>query len=185
VITGFIRPEKNHVDITVHADAIHIGSLYSRSIEKIVSLGEAVATGGIPCEAVSDIERSLWAKMLFNCPLNSLGAIFGVPYGALGESEQAKQIMEMIVREIFLVTKAAGYSTYWDSPEEYLAKFYSDLIPLTAKHHSSTLQDLQAGKRTEIDALNGAIVELGKTHHVSVPGNEIVYWMVKFLEGQP
>ena len=184
VITGFIRSEKNHVDVTVHADAIHIGSLYSRSVEKIASLCETVAAGGIPCEALSDIEKDLWAKMLFNCPLNPLGAIFGVPYGALGESERSKQIMEMIIREIFLVMKAAGYSTYWDSPEAYLVKFYSDLIPLTAKHYSSTLQDLRAGKRTEIDALNGAIVELGKTHHVSVPANEIVYGMVKFLEGQ-
>jgi 2-dehydropantoate 2-reductase len=122
--------------------------------------------------------------MLFNCPLNSLGAIFGVPYGALGESEQAKQIMGMIVREIFLVMQAAGYSTYWDSPEEYLVKFYADLVPLTARHHSSTLQDLRAGKRTEIDALNGAIVELGHAHHVSVPANEIVYRMIKFLEAQ-
>jgi 2-dehydropantoate 2-reductase len=185
VITGFARPEKNHVDVTVHADAIHIGSLYSTNTEEVTPLCEAVTAGDIPCEAIPDIEKDLWAKMLFNCPLNAVGAVFGVSYGVLGEYEQTRHIMEMVVREIFQVMDAAGYSTYWRSPEEYLDKFYRDLIPLTARHYSSTLQDLRAGKRTEIDALNGAIIKLGQAHRIGVPANGILYSMIKYLESQP
>jgi 2-dehydropantoate 2-reductase len=185
VITGFTRPEENCVEVTVHADAIHVGSLYTTSTAEVTPLCEAIAAGDIPCEAVPDIEKDLWAKMLFNCPLNAVGAVFGVSYGALGEHEQTRHIMEMIVRETFQVMDAAGYATYWRSPEEYLHKFYRDLIPLTARHYSSTLQDLQAGKRTEIDALNGAIIKLGQAHRVSVPTNEVLYSMIKYLESQP
>lgn len=185
VITGFVRLDKNYVDVTVHADAIHVGSLFSDNVERIAPLCEAIAAGDIPCRAVREIARDLWAKLLFNCPLNSLGAIFGVPYGNLGQSRPLCKIMDTIIQEIFDVMWAAGYSTHWTSPEEYLVKFYGDLIPLTARHHSSTLQDLRARKRTEIDALNGAIVALGKKHHLAVPANEIVYNMIKFLEGCP
>lgn len=184
VITGFMRPKPNQVDITVHADAIHIGNLYSTDTAKVIPLCEAITKGDIPCNAVSEIAKDLWAKMLFNCPLNALGAIFGVPYGTLGECAESRKIMEMIIREVFAVIKAGGYSTYWHTPEEYITLFYKELIPRTAEHHASTLQDLQAGKRTEIDALNGAIVALGKKYGVAVPANEIVYHMIKFMETQ-
>jgi 2-dehydropantoate 2-reductase len=184
VITGFERPKPNQVDITVHADAIHIGSLYFTDTAKVIPLCEAIAQGDIPCTAVPEIQKDLWAKMLFNCPLNALGAIFGVPYGTLGERAETRKIMEMIVREVFLVMQAGDYSTYWDAPEAYITLFYNELIPRTAEHHASTLQDLQAGKRTEIDALNGAIVALGKKYGVTVLANEIVYNMIKFMETQ-
>jgi 2-dehydropantoate 2-reductase len=182
VITGFERPKPNQVDITVHADAIHIGNLYSTDTAKVIPLCEAIAQGDIPCTAVPEIEKDLWAKMLFNCPLNALGAIFGVAYGTLGEREETRKIMEMIIREVFLVMQAGDYATYWHAPEEYITLFYKELIPRTAQHHASTLQDLRAGKRTEIDALNGAIVALGKKHGVAVPANEIIYHMIKFME---
>jgi 2-dehydropantoate 2-reductase len=184
VITGFVRPRLNRVDITVHADAIHVGSLYTMDTRKLIPLCEAIAQGDIPCTAVSEIEKDLWAKMLFNCPLNALGAIFGVPYGTLGQNAETKRIMEMIIREVFLMMEAGEYSTYWHEPEEYITLFYKELIPRTAEHHASTLQDLRAGKRTEIDALNGAIVELGKKYGIAVPANAIVYHMIKFMETQ-
>jgi 2-dehydropantoate 2-reductase len=184
VITGFVRPQLNQVDITVHADAIHIGNLYSKDTAKIIPLCKAIAQGDIPCTTVSAIEKDLWAKMLFNCPLNALGAVFGVAYGTLGERAETRKIMEMIIQEVFLAMQAGGYSTYWHAPEEYITLFYQELIPRTAQHHASTLQDLQAGKRTEIDALNGAIVALGEKYGVAVPANAIVYHMIKFMETQ-
>jgi 2-dehydropantoate 2-reductase len=184
VITGFVRLEEHLVAVTVHADAIHIGNLYSGDVGKIATLCEAIAVGGIPCQGSPYIEKDLWAKMLFNCSLNALGAILGVPYGSLGRSEQTRQVMGMIVQEVFAVMQAAGYTTHWPSPTAYLEVFYNSLIPLTAEHFSSTLQDLRAGKRTEIDALNGAIMALGQAHGVPTPANQVVYHIIRYLEGQ-
>ena len=90
--------------------------------------------------------------------------------------------MNLIIDEIFMVMEAAGYRTHWDSARTYQTAFYGTLIPSTAEHFSSTLQDLQAGKRTEIDALNGAVVALGKAYGVAVPANELVCQLIKFLE---
>jgi 2-dehydropantoate 2-reductase len=84
VITGFCRPQKNQVEITVHADAIHIGSLFNENAADLVALSRSIADGGIPCKMTDEIGKDLWAKMLYNCALNPLGAIFDVPYGVRG-----------------------------------------------------------------------------------------------------
>ncbi|MBN2427591.1 MAG: 2-dehydropantoate 2-reductase [Deltaproteobacteria bacterium] len=182
IITGFIRPQPHQVDITVHADAIHIGSLFSADLNRIDPLCQAITSGGIPCEPTEYIAGDLWAKMLFNCPLNSVGAICGVSYGALQRSPWSRTTMERIIREIFQVMAAAGYGTFWNTPEAYIDFFYATLIPRTAEHFSSTLQDLQAAKKTEIDALNGAVVSLAHQHGLDAPVNETVYNLIKFLE---
>jgi 2-dehydropantoate 2-reductase len=184
VITGFNRPKPNHVEITVHVDAIRMGSIYNKNLDFLKSLCESISKGGIPCELSHRIIRDLWAKMLYNCALNPLGAIFNVPYGKLGESRHTSMIMNNIIKEIFLVMEKAGYKTEWNSAEEYLSVFFDSLIPATAKHEASTLQDIKAKKKTEIDALNGAVVKLGRRYGIDVSFNRMVYEMIKFKEEQ-
>jgi len=77
---------------------------------------------------------------------------------------------------------SADYQTHFQTPDAFLDVFYSTLVPDTAQHRSSTLQDIKAGKRTEIDALNGAVIELAKKLGIDVPYNSVVYNLVKFLE---
>ena len=182
VITGFFRPEKNAVTVTVHAEPIHVGSLFIPDVSPVVKLCQAIAEGGIPCEPTQAIEKDLWAKMLYNCALNPLGAVLGVPYGVLGKREEARAIMDSVVKEIFAVMGACGYRTHWTSPEGFLAAFYARLVPSTAAHESSMLQDMRAGRRTEIDALNGAVIRLAGLHDVPVPCNSLLFSLVKFIE---
>ena len=182
VITGFCRPQANRVEITAHVQPIHIGSLFGGDLSGIEELCRKIDQGGIPCGTEPDIARDLWAKMLFNCALNPLGAIFNVPYGALAEQENSRQIMDAVIHEVFRVIAAAGYSTHWTGAAEYLDAFYGTIVPLAAKHRSSTLQDIQAGKKTEIDALNGAVIRLGKEHGIAVPCNAMLYNMIRFME---
>ncbi|HUS72505.1 MAG TPA: 2-dehydropantoate 2-reductase [Sedimentisphaerales bacterium] len=184
VITGFSRPKNNEVAITVHADSIHIGSLFSSDLACIENLCQSIAKGGIPCEATTKIEKDLWAKMLYNCALNPLGAILDVPYGVLAENESTRIIMKGIVEEVFDVMKVAGCETHWQSPKDFLEVFYKKLVPDTAEHKSSTLQDILAKKTTEIDALNGAVITLAEKYGVRVPYNSAIYNIVKFIEAK-
>ena len=182
VITGFSRLKPNEVTITVHADAIHIGSLFHKDISGLHDLCKLITKGGIPCEVNESIEKDLWAKMLYNCALNGLGAILNVPYGMLGESEYTRNIMKGVVKEIYVVIEREGYRTWWETEEDYLETFYGKLLPPTAEHESSTLQDIKAKKSTEIEALNGAVIQLANKHRLSVPYNLFIYSMVKFIE---
>ncbi|MCP3986079.1 MAG: ketopantoate reductase family protein [bacterium] len=182
VITGFQRPEPHHVEITVHAEPIHIGSLYGEPSSLVSTLCAAIDRGGLPCEPTDRIARDLWAKLLYNGLLNPLGAIFEVPYGEIGKSEAAREILRNLAREIFAVMHASGHSTHWPDADAYLEHFFSVLLPPTAAHESSTLQDLRAGRRTEIDALTGAIVSLGEECGLPVPVNRTLLGVVKFIE---
>jgi 2-dehydropantoate 2-reductase len=182
VITGFRRADDHKVEVTVHADAIHIGSLFSGNLSCVEYLCKAIAEGDIPCETTDSIEKDLWAKMLYNCALNPLGAVLSVPYGVLAEYEFTRTIMNSIVKEVFEVMEATGYRTHWKQPKDFLTVFYGELVPDTAEHRSSTLQDITAKRKTEIDALNGAVIKLARQSNTNVPYNTVVYNTVKFLE---
>ncbi|MCH7649681.1 MAG: 2-dehydropantoate 2-reductase [Nitrospinae bacterium] len=184
VITGFRRPQKHQVDITVHADAIHLGLLFSGDVSGLAPLSAAIDAGGIPCQVTSTVSQDLWAKMLYNCMLNGLSTVFDVPYGVLGESPHTRELMENIAHEVYAVMTAAGYATHWTSAEDYIDTFYKHQLPPTTSHEPSMLQDIRAGKQTEIDALNGAVMQLGQKHNLPVPYNIAIYRIIKFMENQ-
>jgi len=182
VITGFTRTAPNTVTITVHADSIRIGSLFIDDLTAVKPLVKLIDAGGIPCAVTSSVEKDLWAKMLYNCALNPLGAVLGVEYGKLAEQPETRLIMDNIIKETFAVISAAGFSTHWETPNDFIEIFYSKLVPDTAAHKSSTLQDILAGKKTEIDALTGQVIFLAEKHKIDVPFTTAVHNMVKFLE---
>ncbi len=182
VITGFQRTAPNVSNITVHTAPILLGSLYGLDPAPLAPLAQAISQGGIPSEVTEDVGKALWAKMLYNCTLNPLGAVLGVHYGALTECQQSVEIMNDLIDEIFAVMEAAGYSTYWDTPESYRKQFYSKLVPDTYQHNSSTLQDIRRKQPTEIDTLTGKILELGRQYHIPVPANTMLYRLIKTME---
>ena len=184
VITGFRRPQLNHVEVTVHAAPIHIGSIFEPACDTAADLCRAITSGGIPTEPSATIADDLWEKMGYNCPLNPLGAILNVPYGVLAESVPMRTIMNRIIDEVFAVMTAAGYRMHQSDAEAFRGVFYEQLVPPTAAHRSSMLQDITAGKPTEIDALNGAVVRLGAQHGIDTPVNEMACQMIRFLESQ-
>lgn len=182
ILTGFRRIQDHAVEVTVHAKAIQVGSLYTRDVEPLVGLCRAISAGGIPCEPNPNIEAELVAKLLYNCLLNPLGALTRAPYGRLGEGASTRGVMEAVAREIFSVLAASNLRTHWPDADRYLESFYRDLLPPTAGHESSMLQDLEANRGTEIDVLCGAVVELGEKHELPTPVNAALQKLIHAAE---
>lgn len=182
ITTGFRRDSWTRVEITVHGDHIHIGSLFGQPEAIVASLCAAIAAGGIPCLPSATMEQDLWAKLLYNCALNPLAALLGVAYGALAEDPARRAILEAVVREIFEVLRATGRQTRWTSADAYLDFFFRELLPPTREHESSMLQDLRARRPTEIDALCGAVVELASQAGVDAPVNAALASLVRARE---
>jgi 2-dehydropantoate 2-reductase len=131
-----------------------------------------------------DIESELWSKMLYNCALNPLGALIGVAYGELGRHAETRAIIEATIAEIFALLEATGRRTRWRTAQEYLHVFWSQLLPPTAAHESSMLQDLRAGRPTEVDALNGAVVALAHESGLDVPVNRALVQLIRAREAR-
>ena len=173
VIFGAVVRSPGHAHVTVNAKPVAIGPL--RAAATIDARAGAIATlvdaAGIPCEAVPAVEPLLWEKALYNCGLNPLGALNGLTYGEVVASATLRRELEEAIREGFAVARAAGIGLAWPTAEDFLEYFYTTLIPPTAGHRSSMRQDLEAGRRTEVDAIGGAIVRAGARCGVPTPAN--------------
>lgn len=183
VITGFEIASPGQISITVSADDVHVGAATGGSITgQAALLAKTIADAGLPCIAVEDIHLSLFAKLLYNCALNPLGAILGVPYGALAEQQETSAIMDLVIEETFNVIEAMGKRLAWKNAEEYKSHFYQDLIPATRQHRSSMLQDLEQGKPTEVEALVGYVSENGRRCNIPTPSCDLLGRMIRFKE---
>lgn len=163
VIFGAKVNHPGYVTVTVNADDIRIGQPENLADEcKVIEIACILKHAGIPASYSPEVYKVLWDKILYNCALNPLGAILEKSYGQLAENPHTSTIMNNIVKEIFEVCKLNNIPLNFPSAESYLEHFYKNLIPPTKDHYPSMYYDLKSGKKTEIDALNGAIVELGK-----------------------
>ena len=182
VITGFARPERYISEVTVYTEPILLGSLQGDDPHELQEVADMITSSGIHTEITYELDKYLWAKMIYNCTLNPLGALLDFTYGQLTENPYTLELMDNIIDEIFEVIKASDYNTLWANSDEYKDLFYSKLVPDTYNHYSSTHQDIQRKIKTEIDSLNGKVIELGETHNIDVSTNKFIYNMIKALE---
>lgn len=183
LIFGIEIPEPGAARITVYADKVMLGSPTHRvELSRLEGVAAAFTRAGIPTEATLAIDQFIWGKVLYNCSLNPLSALLEVNYGELLEHEETRRIMTDAIEEIFAVAGARSVPLAWRTPVEYRDLLFGRLIPDTYAHHASMLQDVTRGKRTEIDALNGAIVRLGLEAGVPAPVNRVLTDMVKVKE---
>lgn len=183
VITGFEIQRPATVTITVSAADIHIGAGRAAAIpEAAARLAETINQAGLPTSAVKDINQSLFAKLLYNCALNPLGAILGVSYGVLAEYPETREIMDGVIEETFAVIRAIGSRIAWQSADQYKEHFYQDLVPATYNHRPSMLQDLENNKPTEIEALTGYVSAQGRKHAISTPRCDLLNALIRFKQ---
>ncbi len=170
-------------EVTVIADDVVIGQP-DKAIDKttLENIANMLTNAGIPTRVSEDVYAILWDKILYNSALNPLGALLECSYGDLAEMEETRWIMNKIIDEIFEVTKANNIKLNWKNSEEYKKIFYEKLIPPTAKHYPSMYYDIKSGKKTEIDALNGAIVELAKKAGLKAEINQVITNLIKAKE---
>lgn len=183
VIFGVTMKKPGHVHVTVWGDDVALGKIRAPRTDIKVSQTAQMFTGaGIRTKASPVIEQIIWTKALYNCALNPLGAILNAPYGALAEMPETRAYITEMIKEIYKVLKAKKIKLPWKTADAYLNHLWNTLIPPTAAHYPSMLYDLKKKKRTEIDALNGAVVKYGGDKGIALPFNEAVTRLVKYYE---
>lgn len=183
VIFGAETLAQGESKVTVIADDVIIGSPKNLvNLELLEEYAGVFRRARIPTKSSLEIMKYIWGKILYNSALNTLGAIFEVSYGELAAEPVTRDLMNKIISELFDLLKTRNIPMFWPDAQTYLKDFYENLIPPTVAHHASMLQDILKGRRTEIEALNGAVVKLAHESGVAVPVNEVVVAMVKAKE---
>jgi len=188
VIFGATLDAPGAARVTVYAEPVLVGAALapdSAELSRLAQIWSQHFTGaGIPSEYCADVTAALWGKILYNAALNPLGALLGVPYGALPEHADARALMDQVIDEAFAVAVAEGVQLPWTSAAAYRDVFYARLVPSTRNHRSSMLQDLERGRATEIEAINGEVWRRGARHGMVTPANEILTRLLRARQGQ-
>jgi len=150
--------------------------------ERTSQLADVFVRAGIPCRVSENIEGELWLKLLRNCALNAISALGHVRYGQIAQSGDAKKLMEQIVDEVLAVARAAGVVLPGVDNRASGMAAAMELATQMADAFSSTSQDLDRGRLTEIDALNGYISRRGAELGIPVPANHALFTLVKLAE---
>jgi 2-dehydropantoate 2-reductase len=170
-------PESGRVKHLARGDLI-IGPPSERTTE----VADLFVRAGIPCRVSDNIEGELWLKLLRNCVLNAISALGQARYGQIAQNNYAKKLMEHIVDEVLAVARGAGVVVPGVNDRESGMAAAMEIATQMADAFSSTAQDLNRGRPTEIDALNGYIARRGAELGVPVPVNHALFTLVKLAE---
>ena len=139
-----------------------------------------LTAGGIPTRLEPRIHEAIWSKAIFNAAMNTLCALTRRTPGFLGAHAESRAIIRAVVEEGVAAANASGVAVDARPIHELTHVSMTD----HADHKASMLQDLNAGRRTEVDAINGAIVRAATQAGVAVPVTEALWRLVKLEEAK-
>jgi 2-dehydropantoate 2-reductase len=143
------------------------------------ALTAVAAAIGVPCRVDAGYEEALWTKLVANASLNTVTALGRARVGAVFVDPRAVELMLALGREVVAVARAAGVAVAADAAEAYVADARRRLPP---DGGSSTLFDLEAGRRLERDALVGAVVRRAGPLGVPVPVSRACDALLRLLD---
>lgn len=157
----------------------YIGELTGKITDRIQAVCEEFNKAGLLCEVSDNIKGLIWDKLLINVAAGALCGITRLPYGPLYEEDYIKDTAVEAIQEGINVAKAAGVKLKSEDPE-YAWYAASEGLPGTFK--TSILQSLEMKRPTEIDFINGSVVEWGKKFGIATPVNKTLVTCVKGIE---
>lgn len=138
----------------------------------------ALTSAGFETEIASNVHSAVWAKLIANVAINPLTALTGLRNGELQDDPDIWELVEQVVKEALAVMQAASVPPVIDDHLRHAKR----VMEATRPNMSSMLQDIRRGRRTEIDAINGAVARLGEELGVPTPVNRWITAMVRHRE---
>jgi 2-dehydropantoate 2-reductase len=152
--------------------------------EKTERIAALFSRANVPCRISENIKGELWTKLIWNCALNAVSALGHAKYGQIAASSDAWKVVETAVYEVLAVARAANiHPPGLEDPKAALAGALN-IATQMAEALSSTAQDMNRGKATEIESLNGYVSRRGAELGVPTPVNHALYALVKLAEGR-
>ncbi|NLE24383.1 MAG: ketopantoate reductase family protein [Clostridiaceae bacterium] len=157
---------------------IVFGEYYPEVKGKAALVAEIFSKAGINYSIPDDIRKEMWWKFMLNVGINQTSAILGIPYGVYASSTDAQKLLAAACREVLPLAEKEGISL----SEADIDKYIKLIQTLSPQSKTSMLQDIEAGRKTEVESFALAVMDLGKKHNIPTPVNEMLYLMLRVLE---
>lgn len=149
--------------------------------ERVLAVKYFFESAGIPYRIPLDMVRAMWTKFMLNVGVNQVSAVLRGNYGLFQRSIYATELMILAAREVVALSDIYGIGLN-DRDVDYFVNTVKSLNP---DSKTSMLQDLEAGRNTEIDIFAGTVIRLGERMKVPTPVNHILYRMIRVAEEHP
>lgn len=156
---------------------IMFGELDSGVSERVTNLKVFFDRCGLPAETSPDMKKILWAKLAWNAPFNAINTLVGGPVKAILENPHTLELARRVTAEVVAVANASGVRLAFAEVWERNIRFSQGYNVKT-----SMLQDLEAGKRLEYEALNGVILSKAAEHGLTTPYNFVLCALLSQLQ---
>lgn len=146
--------------------------------ERLTRLQAALRQAGIPGEIPADMMRTLWWKFMINVGINQSSAVLRAPYSVFQNVPDAVALMTALMREVVVLAQTIGISL----DAEAIEAWHAILAALSPSGKTSMLQDMEAGRKTEVEIFAGKVVSMGERYHVPTPVNETILRIIRVME---
>jgi 2-dehydropantoate 2-reductase len=154
-----------------------IGELDGRDTARVQQVAEMLNKAEIPTEIIPDPMNWIWGKFVLNCGINALTAITGLRSGEIYRTPEVSALQDRVIDEIMAVVERKNLKLPEQDPRNKIKEHCR-----IRYNKPSMMQHIEQGRRTEIDALNGALVREARALGIATPYNEAVVAIVKGLE---
>jgi 2-dehydropantoate 2-reductase len=160
----------------IEGDRLPIGELDGRETERAKMISEALSRAGLKSRVITDIRAEIWLKGWGSVSFNPVSALTGATMATICRFPETRRLATAMMVETQSIASKLGI-TFRHTIEQRI-----DSAEKVGEHKTSMLQDLEAGNPLEIEALIGAILEIGRFTNTPTPVIETVYGLVKLLD---
>ena len=172
--------ESNHIHFTSYGNIAFGEKTNHVYSEKVQAVRELFERSGIPYSIPENMLHSLWSKFMFNVGINQCSAVTRGKFGTFQTVEAAKKLLDSAMWEVVGLSEKMGiHLTGTD-----LEKWHDILHTLHPNSRTSMLEDIECGRKTEVDAFAGTVCELGEKYGVNTPVNRTLLHIIKVIENQ-
>lgn len=144
----------------------------NKNIERVKKYFDKV---GVNYNIPDDIIHSMWLKYMLNVSSNQTTALLGYTFGQMLNNERCMKFVKNVMKEVQTIAKAEGVN----NTETMIDEALCSLNKMCPEGKTSMLQDVEAGRKTEVDMFAGVMIELGKKHNIEVPYNKVLKELIE------
>lgn len=190
-IAEYVPEERIVVGVTAHGSTLEgpgrithagegqttVGRYFAENDAGVERIAEALTAAGIETDVADDVRDAVWEKVLVNVGINAITALARVRNGRLVETDPGARLLEAAVIEAAAVARAEGRTVRDD-----VVSYVRNVADATGANESSMRQDVETGRETEIERLNGEVVRRADDHGIDVPVNRTLTDLVRLAE---